>query len=527
MWCNLAMASYTMGIHGIIYTFPCIIALFFLKPIKTSITISLISISFFLSLTLVHGDELINLRIMASMVLTVAFTAFFAYSSRFQQRALDSELRRDPLTGMRNRYAFNEWLEECKKSSEINTLTIIQLDLDNFKIINDTLGFDVGDRVLKEIATQIQSLIQTSPIRPLSSSIYKARCSGDVFIIGIANLRPEGDVNRFTTSLQQIISQLTLTDDHSVQLTSSIGVVHELRKSGEFLNLIGNADIALRKAKKHGKNNIVVFNEAFSSILGEQKNIALEISKALQHNEFHMVFMPIYKHNSTSIIGAELLLRSDRTLLKTIGPDKYIPVAEYCGLINQIDFWVLNESFKIIAATPMLTISSVEFYSINISSHQLHNKDFIPHITGLINTYKITPNLIKLEITETSLIEADLKAIDTLVMLKRLGFHLSLDDYGTGFTSFNQLKKYPLDSLKIDKSFVSGDAAMSTNQLGMAGVIISIAKLYDYKVIAEGVETQEQYLMLKDIGCQYFQGYLFSKPLNLKEFMFLLSHNSH
>ncbi len=240
-----------------------------------------------------------------------------------------------------------------------------------------------------------------------------------------------------------------------------------------------------------------------------------------------MVFMPIFRNDNKTIAGAELLLRCDRKELSKYGPDKFIPIAENYGLILQIDFWVLNESFKIITNNVMLRLPSVEFYSINISSHQLHNKEFIPCIQKIIKKFDIDPNIIELEITETSLIDTDLQAIETLISLRRIGFKLSLDDFGTGFTSFNQLKKYPLNCLKIDRSFVSGDMENTTPHIRMSLVILSIAKLYNYSVIAEGVETEKQYLELKDNGCLYFQGYWFSKPISLKEFVSLLVDISH
>jgi len=236
-----------------------------------------------------------------------------------------------------------------------------------------------------------------------------------------------------------------------------------------------------------------------------------------------MVFMPIFRHDRNNIVGAELLLRCDRLQLKEYGPDKFIPIAENTGLIEKIDYWVLNESFKVIANTDMLKNPNIEFYSINISSKQLHNKDFIPRIRKILNQYDIDPTIIELEITETSLVESDLQAIDTLLSLRRIGFKLSLDDFGTGYTSFNQLKKFPLNNLKIDRSFVSGDIENTSPLIGMSLVILSIAKLYNFSVIAEGVETEKQYLELRNNGCEYFQGYWFSKPITVNEFLYLLA----
>jgi diguanylate cyclase (GGDEF)-like protein len=526
MWCNLAMASYILGIHGIIYVFPCIIALFFLKPIRTAIIISLISVLIFLVLIPSEGSLIISLRLFTTMALTIVFTAFFAYSSRFQQQALDNELRKEPLTNMQNRHAFNEWLNNCINESSVKSITLLQIDLDNFRTVNENFGFDAGDKMIQQLASKLLLLLKNDITLQKASFNFIAHFSGDVFAIGMVNLPSNTDMEPLTSNLQLMVSQLKVTRNHSTVISSSIGIAQADRVLGEFPNIIGNVDSALRQAKMHGKNKIKKFDKTFTSILAERKTIAKELPEALKANQFHMAFMPIYKDSPSNIIGAELLLRCDRKEMEGIGPDKYIPIAESCGLIIKIDYWVLEESFKIISSTPMLNLPLIEFYSINISSNQLHNDDFITDIKQLVIKYEIITDLIKLEITETSLVEADYRAVDTLIQLKRLGFHLSLDDYGTGFTSFNQLKKYPLDSLKIDKSFVSGDNDNNAPIEGMADVILSIANLYNFKVIAEGVETEAQYLKLKESGCHYFQGYFFSHPLPIKEYVNLLAHTA-
>lgn len=522
MFLTIAFACYYMGLHGIVYAFPAITGLFFLTSIRTALLIAIPSILFYLALTTLHEETFKAAKLLTSFILTIIFTAYSAYYSRKQKDAVGEEAKKDPLTGLANRHSYNKWLDECHLNTDIKSITSINLDIDKFRIINDTLGFDTGDELIQQLSKKLSTIIEKDITLTTAESYYFARYSGDSFAIGLTNLPEEFDILPFINRLKLAVNELTIIAKNPIKISASIAIVRANRFKGKFQNIIDNVDITLKQAKQLGDNSIQVFDESISKQFKEQKHIAQELTKALNNNEFHMVFMPIFRHNKNNIVGAELLLRCDRKELKEYGPDKFIPIAESTGLIQQIDYWVLNESFKIIANTDMLRIPSIEFYSINISSKQLHNKDFIPRIKKILNQYNLDPTIIELEITETSLVESDLQAIDTLIYLRRIGFKLSLDDFGTGYTSFNQLKKFPLNNLKIDRSFVSGDMENTSPLIGMSLVILSIAKLYNFSVIAEGVETEKQYLELKNNGCEYFQGYWFSKPITVKEYVSLL-----
>jgi diguanylate cyclase (GGDEF)-like protein len=524
--CCLALASYYIGLHGVFYAFPSIVGLFYLVSIRIGLLISIPSTIIYLALTMLHGEPPETLKLFTSFMLTIIFTAYSAYFSKQQQDAVDKESKKDPLTGLANRHAYNEWLNDCHLNSDINSITSINLDIDNFRIINDTFGFETGDKLIQQLAGKMSDVIESSPTIKGAKSHYLTRFSGDAFVIGLTNLPEELDIMQLIDRLKSAVNQLTIVSGNSTKIYASVAVVRTNRLNGKFTNVIDNIDVTLKQAKQLGKNNVQIFDESLGQQSIEQKYIAKELTQAIKKNQFHMVFMPIFRNDKNTIAGAELLLRCDRKELAKYGPDKFIPIAENYGLIEEIDFWVLNESFKIIANTELLRISSIEFYSINISSKQLHNKEFVYRIQEMLDKYRIDPNNIELEITETSLVETDLQAIDMLISLRRIGFKLSLDDFGTGFTSFNQLKKYPLNCLKIDRSFVSGDMENTSPLIGMSLVILSIAKLYNFNVIAEGVETEQQYLELKNNGCQYFQGYWFSKPLTAKDFVFLLAHTS-
>lgn len=524
MWLCLAIATYYLGLHGIFYAFPSVSGLFFLVSIRMALLISVPSVFTLISLAILHGEPPEVLKLITSFLLTIVFTAYSAYYSRHQQNAIGKESKKDPLTSLANRHAFNQWLNGCQLDKDINTITTVNIDVDNFRIVNDTLGFEAGDRVIQQLASKLLLSLEDDIILFNCESHCIARFSGDSFAMGFTNLSENFSILTFVERIKKEINQIVVVSEHSVKVSASVAVVRTARLNGEFANIIDNVDVTLKQAKQRGKNSVQVFNESIGEQLKEQKFIAKELTHALAHNQFHMVFMPIFRNDNKTIAGAELLLRCDRNELEKYGPDTFIPIAEDAGLIEQIDFWVLNESFKIIANNDLLRLSTIEFYSINISAHQLRNKEFVQRLQKIVDKYGIDPNIIELEITETSLIETDLQVIDMLISLRRAGFKLSLDDFGTGFTSFNQLKKYPLNCLKIDRSFVSGDQDVSTPLTGMSEVILSIAKLYNFSVIAEGVETEEQYLELKNNGCLYFQGYWFSKPISVKDFVYLLAH---
>lgn len=523
----LAVAIYSVGLYAFLYVFPTLIGLFFLLPVRASLYLSTAIALASIYLMHLFGEPLLAIKLIIPILLTIIFTAFFAYFSKHQQNALGEETKKDPLTRMANRHAFNEWLNQCNLNSEVTSITTIHLNIDNFRVINDTYGFKVGDKVIQEIATTFDSLAARYFMSSQGNSYFIARFSGDIFTIGLTNLSKNYEPLHFIHACKHAVVALKIIPESAFVLSISASVATTERTDGNLINTIENIDSALQHDKKLGKNSLQILDKTAESYRQEKKYIAIELSQALSKSQFYLTFMPIYRENESHIIGAEILIRCDRDELSRIGPEKFIPIAEECGLIEQIDYWVIQESFQLIANHSMLQLPQIEFYSINISSHQLRNKDFVHFISHQLSHLDIDPALIELELTETSLVETDLQVIETLMALKRLGLKLSLDDFGTGYTSFNQLKNYPLDCLKIDKSFVSGDFDNNTPLDGMSAVILSIAKLYDYKVIAEGIETIEQYRQLKVDGCQYFQGYLFSKPLTLKHFIQLLSQYEH
>jgi EAL domain-containing protein (putative c-di-GMP-specific phosphodiesterase class I) len=307
--------------------------------------------------------------------------------------------------------------------------------------------------------------------------------------------------------------------DAEINLNVSIGIAMHNSSSESASEILKHADAAMYHAKHSGKNQYCFFNIDILKELSERKEIELSIRKALEDDEFKLLFMPIYQCNNLKMIGAEVLIRSTSKKLSEVGPEKYIPIAESHGLIREIDLWVIENTFikikNIIYRPGMENL----WFAINISALELHNRQFPEKVKQLLHKHDIPPHRIEFEVTETSLVSQDEISIATLNKLKKLGVSLSLDDFGTGYTAFNQLMNYPVNNLKLDRSFVSNIASQDKNHASMVDIVLTIANSYNMKVVAEGVETKEQLQYLQKLNCNYVQGYLLSKPIEWTEFM--------
>lgn len=266
-------------------------------------------------------------------------------------------------------------------------------------------------------------------------------------------------------------------------------------------------------AKKEGKNRYKMFNESISKDIFFRKQTAEKLKNAIVDDAFQLNFMPIIDAKSLEIISVEVLIRTNAPLLKGVGPDSFIQIAEEFNLIKHIDLWVIEATFKQIVKERALLNRIPLIFCINISAVELHNPDFVVQLKALLDLYQISPNIIELELTETSLVETDLMSISTLKAINALGVKLTLDDFGTGYTAFSQLINYPVDCLKIDKSFIENLHSNDDTTATMIKAIISIAKSYQLKTIGEGIEQRQQYEFLVEHGCDMIQGYLFAKPM--------------
>lgn len=417
----------------------------------------------------------------------------------------------DALTGLPNRRMFNEdltnLLEKAKMESSQNA--IMFLDLDRFKYINDTLGHDVGDLLLIEVSIRIKMLLKISH---KCANIY--RLGGDEFTILLPHYNAE-DSEAFAKDLLEQFKSGFLVDGCEHFITPSIGISVFPNDGYDVNTLIKHADTAMYHVKERGKNNYQLFTSEMQQHFYRKLMIEKKLRSALDNKEFELYYQPIMDMNTNKIIGMESLIRWNNEILGQVTPDEFIPIAEETGMIIPIGQWVMdtaieqNVLFQKESCKPLVM-------SINVSVRQLLEPTFVESLKNTIENNSIDATYIILEITESIAMYAE-SMIEKLYEIKKLGIRLSMDDFGTGYSSLSYLNKYPLDSLKIDKSFVIGMNREVENK-ALVRTIIAIAKQLDLKVIAEGVEGDEEYHFLSEIGCDYAQGYFISHPLSVTDF---------
>lgn len=432
---------------------------------------------------------------------------------------------RDPLTKVMNRRGLTQWLgrhfEDGPKSCNV---VMYYMDIDDFKKINDSYGHVMGDRLLCEFCSVIETELHKLNINEVAGDYLLARLSGDEFSLVFEGLEPDY-VELIANKLLERLTDVILVGGVEIKVNASIGISKASDESTTSAVLMGNADAAMYHSKKSGKNQYKVYdNEVFEDIIF-RKNVASALRLSISEGLFSIVLMPIYNSHDLSVRGGEVLIRCQEASLMRVGPDVFIPVAEEYGLIRDIDLWVIEATFIQIDQNRDLYGARNLLFCINISALELVNNAFPQQLRRLLFKYKINPQWIELELTETSLIDVDDQSIQLLHEIKDLGVRLSLDDFGTGYTAFNQLLNYPVNCLKIDRSFVNSLSDQSTSDSTMVDVILGIAESYELSVVAEGVETKAQLEYLQGKQCEYLQGYYLSKPIDWPVFNRLLRAN--
>ncbi len=440
------------------------------------------------------------------------YAAIFSDISQLKNDA--EEIKRlafyDPLTELPNRRLLNDRLTQelaiARRSTKNGALLFI--DLDHFKNINETLGHSAGDRVLVEAAYRLRLCIRGCDT--------VARISSDEFVVILTELSEQmalacNEARHIAEKLQQTICQIYSIANHKLYISSSIGIAMFSENYGGMPDdLLKQASTAMYRAKEGGRNMLQFFQDSMQVAVMERVLIEKELRHALDENQLSLHYQPQVDYHG-NLIGAEALIRWNHPQKGFISPDKFIPVAEECGLIQVVGTWVLEQSFihlrqwdKQQAYLPHL--------SINISPRQFYHDDFTKILAGLVKQYQISPSRIMLEFTEGLLMSDVDTAINKIKQLKKLGYTFSIDDFGTGYSSLSYLKHLPVDQLKIDKSFVE-DITKNEDDAIFVGTIIAIAQHMNLDVVAEGVELKMELEFLKENGCLCFQGYYFSKPL--------------
>lgn len=423
----------------------------------------------------------------------------------------------DTVTGLANRHMFYNRLQEemIKIKRHQTNAALIFIDIDDFKLINDSLGHHIGDEVLKSFAQNITTIIREEDTF--------ARLGGDEFVIILSNL-DKNKINainlsrKIATKLHKQASQVMNIDNNSLHITISIGIKIIDHKKTDINKIIKNADIAMYKSKQEGKNKTSFFQQYMSEEMQEKLTFINEISLALVNNEFEMYYQPIVEIKSNTITSCEALIRWNHPRKGLIYPDSFIPLAEGTDLILKIGKWVLNQVMNDYKTMQ----HQIENIAINISANHFTMLSFVEELKGLLIIHQVDAKAFKLEITESSFVDNIEHLQAQMKELHTIGFETSLDDFGTGYSSLSYLKNLHFDFLKIDRSFTM-NILKNNNDTSLIKMIISIAQQLQMQTIAEGVETQEQLEFLQNLGCTYSQGYLTSKPIPLNDFKNLLT----
>ena len=440
-------------------------------------------------------------------LLTFIFIGVIAFRKiTSTEKQLRKQAYHDDLTGLPNRFSFQQTMrEELQKADRSDSGALLFLDMDNFKIINDHYGHDAGDQFLVIIANRIRSLF--------GETIFGARFGGDEFVLFLRKADEE-QVKQLLRELWMIIAEPVQVQGVSILPTPSIGVAFYPQHGDNVVELLKNADIAMYQAKSK-KNAYVIYEAKLLSDITARQLMEQNLKQAVGSNEFSLVYQPLICVSSNRLIGLEALLRWKSGQLGDVSPVDFIPLAEATGTIIPIGCWVLNHAAAMIKTLEQLDVHDI-FISVNVSVIQLMQEDFIEIVEEAVKTQGISLNSLKIEITETVLVESFPQIKTKIKRLRDMGIKICLDDFGTGYSSINYLTRLPLDILKLDKSLVRDLNRNERSQVVFKN-LIEMAHGIGIEVVAEGVETEQQMELIRNLGCDYAQGYYIGRPVRAEE----------
>ncbi len=429
---------------------------------------------------------------------------------RVQQQLIHDALH-DSLTGLPNRALLMERIEFTIAHARRNPgymYALLFIDLDRFKIINDSLGHLIGDRLLVAVSNLLQGCVRENDI--------VARLGGDEFVILLDGIKQLQDATLIGDRIQKKLRSPFELQGQSIFTSASIGIVFNSIEYSNATDLMRNADIAMYRAKDNGKARYTIFDQTMYDETLRLVELENNLRLALERNEFVMHYQPIMSLDHNSLVGFEALIRWQHPERGFISPVEFIPIAEDTGLILSIGEWLLKEACQQLQTwrQQFSSISQIDSLkmSINLASQQLQQPEFIAKLDQILLETGLDGSSLRLEITESALIEPEGNVQNTLRQIRKRNIKLSIDDFGTGYSSLSYLRRFPIDNLKIDRSFIE-QMNFDSENFEIVRLIITLAKTLGMDTISEGVETQQQLSQLKILGCEFGQGYLFSKPL--------------
>ena len=443
------------------------------------------------------------------IILAITFIYFGNRKIQAYQNHIREQAVTDRLTGLPNRFACSELMQDLLKRSE--RFAIVSVDLNDFKSINDTMGHETGDHVLKAVADRWMSLANSLKTGTVD---FVARSTGDEFLIIISGYGSVDDIERTITDYKTDLERKITIDDCDYYLSACFGYAVCPEDSDVIDNLFTFSDAALHETKKKGSGSRVMrfTPDVFSTEVSLE--IERKIRSALTDNKILCHLQPQYDMDH-HLRGFEALARLKDDNGKFISPADFIPVAEKTGLVDRIDMRVFELAVQFIGNVTAETGADITM-SVNVSVRHLMKNNFIDDIRRVLRNYNVSPSIIEIEITESIMIDSADNALQRIDELKQLGFKVAIDDFGTGYSSLSYLNSFPTDMLKIDKSFID-NMSLNESSKQYVAMIISIGHTLDLKVISEGVESDDQVKVLKSIGCDYIQGYVWGKPMPLED----------
>jgi diguanylate cyclase (GGDEF)-like protein len=468
------------------------------------------------------GDEQIHaLRIIAQQVVTqLELRRNISELKRNVERRKNSEQEllhhacHDSLTGMPNRILFIDRLKNTLlklKKSQNYLFAVLFLDLNRFKIINDSLGHLVGDKLLINAALRIKSCLRNDDVL--------ARIGGDEFVILLKGIKQLDDAIEISNRIQEVISAPFNLDGLEVFTSLSIGIALSDTGYHNSEDILRDADTAMYRAKElsqSGKGGYAVFSQEMHKSVVTLLHLENDLRRAIERQEFQLFYQPFVCLESGKLFGFEALIRWKHPSRGLLLPNEFIPIAEENGLIIPIGYWVISEACRQLSLWQKQYNNYYLTVSINLSSQQFLQSDLAINILNILKTYQLDASHLKIEITETTLISNTDSVSILLGQLRDFGIDIYMDDFGTGYSSLSYLSQLPVDTLKIDKSFVNNLG--KDNMKGkIVATILTLAESFGYKAIAEGIETEKQLKALLDLKCKYGQGYFFSQPLDKNE----------
>ena len=432
-----------------------------------------------------------------------------------QTRQLSYMAEHDYLTGLPNRYLFDDRLTQAINLARRSRhkIALLFLDLDHFKHINDTLGHAIGDQLLQAVAKRLQGFVRKSDT--------VSRLGGDEFVLLLAELEHVLDAEAFANKLIHALSEPYRVSGHQLHVTTSMGISIYPDDAANAEGMLRNADTAMYHAKACGRSNYQRFTPQMNARAVERQALQDSLQRALERQEFVLHYQPKFDLKSDRITGAEALIRWQHPARGLIAPEDFIGIAEDSGLIVPIGLWSLREACR--QAKAWLDDGlKLKQMAVNISAQEFRHRHFLRNLRDILTSTGLSPRMLELELTEGVLMHDASSSGNVLQALKDMGVRIAIDNFGTGYSSLNHLRRFPIDTLKIDRSFVQDINSPSGDEAAIVSAVIAMGKSLNQRLVAEGVETPAQLEFLQSYGCGEAQGYFFSRPMTGDEFRQLL-----